>query len=45
MIGLILFYFKQEPKNFDDVAKYWYYIEKLEKSKLLPTPTIPLELK
>lgn len=43
MVGLILFYFKIEPKTFEDIAKYWKYIEKLEKNQLLGMPTIPLK--
>ena len=44
-MALTLFYFKVEPKNYDELARYWKYIEILVKDKLLPTPTIPLEFK
>jgi len=45
MLALTLFYFHREPKDFDELAKYWKYIEILERDKLLPTPNIPLEFK
>jgi len=43
MLALILFYFKKEPTELDDIAKYWKYIEVLEKDQILGIPTIPLK--
>ena len=43
--ALILFYLNKEPINFDETAKYWKYIEVLDKLHLLPVAQVPLELK
>jgi hypothetical protein len=43
MLALILFYFKKEPKTLTEIAKYWKYIEQLEKLQVLDMPTIPLK--
>lgn len=43
MLALILFYFKKEPTTMEGIAKYWRYIEKMEKAQLLEVPTIPLK--
>lgn len=45
IMSLILFYFKIEPKTFDEVAKYWSYIETLTKHQILPVANIPLQFK
>ncbi len=45
MRALILFYFKKEVDNSNDLAKYWLYIENLAKQEVLPMATNPLKLK
>jgi len=45
MQALILFYFNREINNFDDLAKYWKYIEILENVHLLPIAQVPLKFK
>jgi hypothetical protein len=45
MQALTLFYFKVEAKTLDELAKYWSYIEILEKNHILPIAQVPLELK
>jgi len=43
MLALILFYFKKEPDTLNDFAKYWKYIELLEKDQVLPMAQVPLK--
>ena len=45
MMALTLFYFKIEPKNIDELAKYWCYIERLAKLEILPMAQVPLKFK
>lgn len=45
MLALILFYFKIEPLNIQELAKYWLYIETLEKIDILPIAQVPLAFK
>ena len=41
MLAIILFYFKVEPRNEIELAKYWGYIESLEKIDILPAAQVP----
>jgi len=43
MLALILFYLNKEPQTFTEIARYWRYIEQLEKLQILGMPTIPLK--
>ena len=40
-----MFYLKKEPNSFKEFAKYWSYIEELEKVHILPIAEVPLSLK
>ena len=45
MRALILFYFKIEINDIDNLVKYWGYIEDLSKNEVLPMATNPLKFK